>query len=215
VDPRGDANDYLGKGLSGGRIILFPPKTSTFAAEENIITGNVALYGATSGEVFIRGMAGERFGVRNSGVNAVVEAIGDHGCEYMTGGKVVVLGPTGRNFAAGMSGGVAYILDESGSFPTRCNQQMVGIEKFEDAAEAESVRQMIQRHCELTQSQRAAKILSLWAKYSTMFVKVMPQDHKRMLQCIKKATEQGLTGEEAMNAAFQENTRSLARVGGG
>ena len=215
MDPRGDANDYLGKGLSGGRIILFPPKTSTFAAEENIITGNVALYGATSGEVFIRGMAGERFGVRNSGVNAVVEAIGDHGCEYMTGGKVVVLGPTGRNFAAGMSGGVAYILDESGSFPTRCNQQMVGIEKFEDAAEAESVRQMIQRHCELTQSQRAAKILSLWAKYSTMFVKVMPQDHKRMLQCIKKATEQGLTGEEAMNAAFQENTRSLARVGGG
>jgi glutamate synthase (ferredoxin) len=211
----GDANDYLGKGLSGGRIILFPHKTSTFAAEENIITGNVALYGATSGEVYIRGMAGERFGVRNSGVNAVVEAIGDHGCEYMTGGKVVVLGPTGRNFAAGMSGGVAYILDESGSFPTRCNQQMVGIEKFEDAAEAESVRQMIQRHGELTQSQRAAKILALWEKYSTMFVKVMPLDHKRMLQCIQKAKEQGLTGEEAMNAAFQENTRSLARVGGG
>ncbi|MEY2409633.1 MAG: hypothetical protein QOF48_2303, partial [Verrucomicrobiota bacterium] len=211
----GDANDYLGKGLSGGRIILYPPGPSTFAAEENIITGNVALYGATSGEVFIRGMAGERFGVRNSGVHAVVEAIGDHGCEYMTGGKVVVLGPTGRNFAAGMSGGVAYILDESGQFSTRCNMQMVALEKFEDAAEAESVRQMIQRHGELTQSQRAVKILALWEKYSGQFVKVMPRDHKRMLQCIRKAKEQGLTGDEAMNAAFEENARDLARVGGG
>jgi len=211
----GDANDYTGKGLSGGRITIRPSIDFRGDATSNIIVGNTVLYGATSGEAFFRGVAGERFAVRLSGATAVVEGTGDHGCEYMTGGTVVVLGKTGRNFAAGMSGGVAYILDESGSFSTRCNQQMVGIEKFEDAAEAESVRQMIQRHCELTQSQRAAKILSLWAKYSPMFVKVMPQDHKRMLQCIKKATEQGLTGEEAMNAAFQENTRSLARVGGG
>ena len=116
LELEGDANDYLGKGLSGGTIIVYPPAGSTFVPEENIIIGNVALYGATSGEVFIRGMAGERFGVRNSGVNAVVEAVGDHGCEYMTGGKVVVLGPTGRNFAAGMSGGVAYVLDEAGDF---------------------------------------------------------------------------------------------------
>jgi glutamate synthase (ferredoxin) len=211
----GDANDYLGKGLSGGRIILFPHADSTFAAEENIITGNVALYGATSGEVFIRGMAGERFGVRNSGVNAVVEAIGDHGCEYMTGGKVIVLGPTGRNFAAGMSGGVAYILDEIGDFSKRCNLQMVAIERFEDAEESDMVRSMIQRHAELTQSRRAATILALWEKYAGMFVKVMPRDHKRMLQCLRKAKEQGLTGDEALNAAFEENARDLARVGGG
>lgn len=128
MELEGDTNDYLGKGLSGGKIILYPDKASTFVAEENVIAGNVALYGATSGEVYIRGIAGERFGVRNSGVNAVVEGIGDHGCEYMTGGKVVVLGLTGRNFAAGMSGGVAYILDESGDFATRCNTSMVGLE---------------------------------------------------------------------------------------
>ena len=140
LELEGDANDYVGKGLSGGRIIVYPPAASTFAAEENIIVGNVALYGATAGELFIRGMAGERFAVRNSGVNAVVEAVGDHGCEYMTGGRVIILGPTGRNFAAGMSGGVAYVLDEAGDFATRCNQQMVGIEKM-TAAEAEEVQQ--------------------------------------------------------------------------
>jgi glutamate synthase (ferredoxin) len=211
----GDANDYLAKGLSGGKIILYPPEGSTFTSEENIITGNVALYGATSGEVYIRGMAGERFGVRNSGVHAVVEAIGDHGCEYMTGGKVVVLGPTGRNFAAGMSGGVAYILDEKGDFSTRCNMQMVGLEKFEDEEETESVRQMIQRHAEYTRSQRARKILALWEKYAGMFVKVMPKDYKRVLNAVKKANQQGLSGEEAINAAFEENARDLARVGGG
>src|SRR5438477_12469446 len=127
----GDANDYLGKGLSGGKIILYPPEGSTFVPETNIITGDVAFYGATSGEAYIRGMAGERFCVRNSGINAVVESVGDHGCEYMTGGRVVVLGPAGRNFAAGMSGGVAYVLDEAGDFPNRCNKQMVGIEKLE------------------------------------------------------------------------------------
>src|SRR6185295_16650685 len=119
----GDANDYVGKGLSGGKLIVFPPAGSTFVSEENIIVGNVALYGATGGEAYIREMAGERFGVRNSGVQAVVESVGDHGCEYMTGGRVVVLGPTGRNFAAGMSGGVAYVLDQNGTFPIRCNKQ--------------------------------------------------------------------------------------------
>ena len=129
IELEGDANDYLGKGLSGGKIIVYPPKNSTFVAEDNIIIGNVALYGATAGEIFVRGMAGERFGVRNSGVNAVVEAVGDHGCEYMTGGRVVVLGKTGRNFAAGMSGGVAYVLDEAGDFATRCNMELVGLEK--------------------------------------------------------------------------------------
>src|SRR5471030_1988591 len=121
----GDANDYVGKGLSGGKIIIYPSSASTYRAAENMIIGNVALYGATAGEVYIAGMAGERFAVRNSGVNAVVEAIGDNGCEYMTGGRVIVLGPTGRNFAAGMSGGIAYILDEAGDFARRCNPQMV------------------------------------------------------------------------------------------
>src|SRR5205085_9861628 len=139
----GDANDYVGKGLSGGKVIAYPPQGSTFPAEENVIIGNVAFYGATAGEAYIRGLAGERFCVRNSGVHAVVEAVGDHGCEYMTGGRVVVLGSTGRNFAAGMSGGVAYILDPTNVFPGLCNQQMVGIERIEDTTEAEELRQMI------------------------------------------------------------------------
>src|SRR5207248_843645 len=142
----GDANDYVGKGLSGGKIIVYPPERSTFVPNENIIVGNVALYGATSGEAYIRGMAGERFAVRNSGVTAVVESIGDHGCEYMTGGRVVVLGPTGRNFAAGMSGGVAYVLDETGEFPRRCNQQMVSLEKLEKDEEIVEVWKFIHSH---------------------------------------------------------------------
>ncbi len=160
LELEGDANDYFGKGLSGGKIIVYPPKGSTFVPEENIIIGNVALYGATSGEVFVRGMAGERFGVRNSGVSAVVEAIGDHGCEYMTGGRVIVLGQTGRNFAAGMSGGVAYVLDEAGDFATRCNKEMVGLEKLADPDEIEEVWKLIQRHQAYTKSERAAKILA-------------------------------------------------------
>jgi len=159
---QGDANDYVGKGLSGGKIIVYPPVGSTFVPEENIIIGNVALYGATGGEVYIRGMAGERFGVRNSGVRAVVEAVGDHGCEYMTAGRVVVLGWTGRNFAAGMSGGVAYVLDVIGDFPQRCNPAMVGLEKLEDPEELQEVRAMIQRHAEYTGSERARSILKLW-----------------------------------------------------
>ena len=210
----GDANDYLGKGLSGGKIILFPLAGSTFDPASNIITGNVAFYGATSGEAYIRGMAGERFCVRNSGVHAVVEAVGDHGCEYMTGGKVVVLGPTGRNFAAGMSGGIAYVLDETGDFPTRCNKQMVGLEKVEDAAEAEELRATVKQHADYTKSQRAYKILALWEQYLPKFVKVMPKDFKRMLQAITRVTAAGLSGEEALMAAFEENAKDLARVGG-
>ena len=157
IELEGDANDYFGKGLSGGRLIVYPPKGSTFVAQDNIIIGNVALYGATGGEVFVCGMAGERFGVRNSGVSAVVEAVGDHGCEYMTGGRVVVLGKTGRNFAAGMSGGVAYVLDEAGDFATRCNKELVGLENLEEPDEMEEVWKLIQRHQAYTKSERAAE----------------------------------------------------------
>src|SRR6185503_8770138 len=146
----GDANDYFGKGLSGGKLAVFPSPKATFASENNMIVGNVALYGATKGEVFVRGMAGERFAVRNSGVDTVVEAVGDHGCEYMTGGRVVVLGPTGRNFAAGMSGGIAYVLDERGDFIVRCNRAMVEVTAIDDASEIELVKNMIFRHAEYT-----------------------------------------------------------------
>jgi glutamate synthase (ferredoxin) len=211
----GDANDYLGKGLSGGKIIVYPPEGSTFVAEENIITGNVALYGATAGEAYIRGMAGERFCVRNSGVCAVVESVGDHGCEYMTGGRVVVLGQTGRNFAAGMSGGVAYVLDEAGDFGQRCNQQMVHLERLEEAEEIEEIRQMVQRHAGYTHSQRAFKVLALWEEMTPRFVKVMPKDYKRVLQSLRRVTQAGLSGEEATMAAFEENAKDVARVGGG
>ncbi|MDX2100356.1 MAG: glutamate synthase large subunit, partial [Leptolyngbyaceae cyanobacterium bins.59] len=215
LELEGDTNDYLGKGLSGGKIILYPPKGSSFVAEENIIAGNVALYGATNGEVYIRGMAGERFCVRNSGVNTVVEGVGDHACEYMTGGKVVVLGPTGRNFAAGMSGGVAYVLDESGDFATRCNAQMVGLEKLEDPEEINEVYLLIRRHAEYTHSQKAEKVLSQWQDRVPKFVKVMPKDYKRVLQAIKQAQQSGLSGDEALAAAFEANARDVARIGGG
>ena len=210
----GDANDYLGKGLSGGKIILYPSAKSTFVAEENVIAGNVALYGATSGEVYIRGMVGERFGVRNSGVNTIVEGVGDHGCEYMTGGKVVILGKTGRNFAAGMSGGVAYVLDEQGDFATRCNQQMVGLETLEDAEEIADLRQLIQQHADYTQSQKAANVLAHWEDMLPKFVKVMPKDYKRVLQAISAAIAAGLSGDDALTAAFEENSRDVARIGG-
>jgi glutamate synthase domain-containing protein 2/glutamate synthase domain-containing protein 1/glutamate synthase domain-containing protein 3 len=211
----GDANDYIGKGLSGGKIIVYPPADSTFVPEENIIVGNVALYGATAGEAYISGMAGERFGVRNSGVTAVVESVGDHGCEYMTGGRVVVLGPTGRNFAAGMSGGIAYVLDEAGEFPPKCNKQLVNLEKLEDPDEIEQVWKMIQRHQTYTKSARATKILADWEAYHPKFVKVMPADYKRVLESEKRIKQSGLSGEEAIMAAFEENARDVARIGGG
>ncbi|MEB3310224.1 MAG: glutamate synthase large subunit [Snowella sp.] len=214
LELEGDANDYLGKGLSGGKIIVYPPKVSTFAASENIIAGNVALYGATSGEAYIAGMVGERFCVRNSGVNTVVEAVGDHGCEYMTGGKVVILGLTGRNFAAGMSGGVAYILDETGDFATRCNQSMVGLESLEDPEEIQDLYNLIQNHVTYTNSEKGKGVLADWEANIPKFVKVMPKDYKRVLQAIKNALEAGLSGDDALNAAFEENARDVARIGG-
>jgi glutamate synthase (ferredoxin) len=211
----GDANDYVGKGLSGGKIIVYPPADSTFVAEENIIVGNVAIYGATGGEVYICGMAGERFAVRNSGVTAVVESVGDHGCEYMTGGRVVILGPAGRNFAAGMSGGIAYVLDEVGDFPTRCNMQMVDVEQITDADELEQVWKMVQRHQTYTRSKRATQVLSNWSQLAAKWRKVLPKDYKRVLTSLKRIKESGLTGDEAVMAAFQENARDVARIGGG
>jgi glutamate synthase (ferredoxin) len=210
----GDANDYVGKGLSGGRIAVFPPRAATFKAEENMIIGNVALYGATSGEVFIRGQAGERFAVRNSGVDTVVEGVGDHGCEYMTGGRVVILGQTGRNFGAGMSGGVAYVLDPDNVFDPRINKQMVEVERVTDAGEADALRALIARHVEMTGSVQGQRVLDAWPTLLPKFVKVIPRDYKRVLACIKRAHDQGLSGEEAVMAAFEENSRDLSRVGG-
>ncbi|MDL5056312.1 glutamate synthase large subunit [Geitlerinema calcuttense] len=214
LELEGDTNDYLGKGLSGGKIILYPSTQSTFIAEENIIAGNVAFYGATSGEAYIRGMAGERFCVRNSGVNAVVEAVGDHGCEYMTGGKVIVIGPTGRNFAAGMSGGVAYVLDEQGDFASRCNTQMVDLEALENDQEIAALRQSLEKHVQYTQSQKATRILANWEAMVPKFVRVMPRDYKRVLQALENALASGLSGDEALTAAFEANARDVARIGG-
>ncbi len=213
LELEGDANDYFGKGLSGGKMMVYPPAGSTFVAEENIIIGNVAFYGATSGEAYISGVAGERFCVRNSGVHTVVEAVGDHACEYMTGGQVVVIGPTGRNFAAGMSGGVAYILDEAGDFASRCNNEMADIEPL-DAEDIDKIRKAIEKHVHYTKSQKGQKVLANWEEMLPKFVKVMPRDYKRVLNCLKKAFEAGLSGDDALSAAFEENARDLARIGG-
>jgi glutamate synthase domain-containing protein 3 len=210
----GDANDYVGKGLSGGRLIIHPSAKATFTAADNIIVGNVALYGATGGEVFINGMAGERFAVRNSGVDTVVESVGDHGCEYMTGGRVVVLGRAGRNFGAGMSGGVAYVLDVDGDFASRVNTQMVGLEALQEADEIESVRALIKRHVAVTGSKRGDELLASWQQSVPRFVKVMPKDYQRVLTAMRRAHDQGLSGDAAVMAAFEENARDLARVGG-
>ena len=219
LELEGDGNDYFGKGLSGGKIVAYPPSGSTFKAEENIIIGNVAFYGATSGEAYIRGMAGERFCVRNSGMHAVIEGVGDHGCEYMTGGRVVVLGPTGRNFAAGMSGGIAYVLDEEPVdgiwLANRVNPEMVEVEELCDPEERAEVRAMIQRHHAHTNSEVAGRILANWDAYVDAFVKVLPKDYKRMLQCLAEVEATGLEGEEAMMAAFERNSQDLAaRVSG-
>jgi len=215
LEIEGDTNDYIGKGLSGGRILVYPPAASTFAAEENIIAGNTALYGATSGELFLRGMAGERFAVRNSGVDTVVEGVGDHGCEYMTGGRVVVLGTTGRNFAAGMSGGIAYVLDEKGDFATRCNAGMVDLLKLDDKEEIDSLYELIKKHADLTKSQKAFKLIALWEQSVPQFVKVLPRDYARVLKALKKAKDDGLVGDDALIAAFESNSKDAARVGGG
>ena len=210
----GDANDYVGKGLSGGVIVIYPQKEATFTPEENIIVGNVALYGATSGEAYIRGVAGERFAVRNSGAYAVVEGVGDHGCEYMTGGRVVVLGATGRNFAAGMSGGIAWVLDEHGDVRSRVNTQMVDLGTVTDPAEAAELRRLVERHHSHTGSELARRVLDGWDEILPKFVRVIPRDYQRMLAAIARAEEQGLVGDEAIMVAFEENARDLARVGG-
>ena len=190
VELEGDANDYVGKGLSGGSITIYPPRESSFKPEENIIVGNVCLYGATSGKVFFRGHAAERFCVRNSGASAVVEGVGDHGCEYMTGGRVVVLGSTGRNFAAGMSGGVAYIWDPENNFPANCNMEMVELEKVEDSEDIAELQGLIQEHAERTGSSVATEVLNNWSTALGQFVKVMPTDYKRVLLERKQAEKE-------------------------
>ncbi len=194
----GDANDYLGKGLSGGKIIAFPPRDATFVPEENILVGNVVLYGATGGEAYFRGVAGERFAVRNSGAHAVVEGVGDHGCEYMTGGRVVVIGKTGRNFAAGMSGGIAYVLDEAGDFRRRCNLGMVDLEPLVAAEDVEEVRELLRRHIRYTQSSVSEQLLASWEQVQPRFVKVVPRDYKRALLAMKRAQEEGIPWEKAV-----------------
>jgi len=208
----GDANDYFGKGLSGGTLVVYPDKSSPYAARENIIIGNVAFFGGTAGEAFIRGMAGERFCVRNSGVTAVVEGVGDHGCEYMTGGKAIILGETGRNFAAGMSGGVAYVLDRDGKFASRCNMEMVKLGSIEDAKEAEELKAYIEKHGNLTGSDVAAELLADWENSLGKFVRVMPVDYERMMQYMDEARATNKFDNEYDVAveAFDMHLRKLA-----
>jgi glutamate synthase (ferredoxin) len=196
----GDANDYVGKGLSGGKLVVYPPRQATFVPEENIVIGNVALYGATGGEAYFRGLAGERFGVRNSGAHTVVEGVGDHGCEYMTGGRVVVIGPTGRNFAAGMSGGLAFVLDARGDFKQRCNPAMVELEALV-GEDAEQVKDLLKRHAKYTGSTVAQKLLDHWKASQAKFIKVIPKDYKRVLAAIAKARQTGVSEEHAVMEA--------------
>ncbi|MFC5472161.1 glutamate synthase large subunit [Cohnella suwonensis] len=210
----GDSNDYVGKGLSGGKIVVYPSGKASFVAEDNVIIGNTAFYGATSGEAYIRGTAGERFAVRNSGVNVVVEGVGDHGCEYMTGGRVVILGKTGRNFAAGMSGGISYVIDWDGRFVDRCNFEMVTLEALEDEKEVAEVRTMIENHVSYTGSDLGRRVLADWPNVLGKFVKIIPKDYKRMLEQIAKVEAQGLSGEKALLAAFEANMKELSRAGG-
>jgi glutamate synthase (NADPH) large chain len=182
----GDTNDYLGKGLSGGRIIIYPPRQSSFLAQNNIIAGNANLFGATGGEAYINGMVGERFCVRNSGAVAIVEGVGDHGCEYMTGGRVIVIGKTGVNFAAGMSGGIAYVLDENQLFDTRCNLEMVEIEPVISAEDITFLHTYLQKHYDYTKSEYAAQVLENWEDMLPYFVKVMPIDYRHALMRIQQ-----------------------------
>ncbi len=193
----GDTNDYVGKGLSGGRLIVHPDPAAPFAAEDQVIAGNVIGYGATAGEIFLRGNVGERFCVRNSGALAVSEGVGDHGCEYMTGGRVVVLGPTGRNFGAGMSGGVAFVYDDTGDFSERVNYEMVKLEEMSDEDRA-WLHGTILRHRELTGSPVADSILNSWAVEVSKFRKVMPTDYKRVLTVIEESEAAGLTEDETV-----------------
>ncbi len=198
----GDSNDYFGKGLSGGKLIVYPPRGVKYRHHENIIIGNVALYGATSGKAFINGVAGERFAVRNSGVTAVVEGVGDHGCEYMTGGRVVVLGKTGRNFAAGMSGGVAYVLDVDSDLYRNVNKQMVNIERISSKYDVNELKGMIEEHVACTNSEIGKEILERFKEYLPKFKKIIPVDYERMLTTILQLEEQGMSSEQAKTEAF-------------
>ena len=203
----GESNDYFGKGLSGGKLIVYPPRGSQFKAEENIIIGNVALYGATSGKAFINGVAGERFCVRNSGAVAVVEGVGDHGCEYMTGGRVVVLGRTGKNFAAGMSGGIAFVLDEGNDLYKRLNKEMVSSSEITSKYDVIELKGMIQEHVALTNSEKGKRILDHFGEYLPKFKKIIPHDYERVLKTIVQMEEKGLSAEQAQIEAFYANTR--------
>lgn len=203
----GDSNDYFGKGLSGGKLIVYPPKSAKFKQDENIIIGNVALYGATSGKTYINGVAGERFCVRNSGANAVVEGVGDHGCEYMTGGRVVILGNTGKNFAAGMSGGIAYVLDENSDLYRKLNKEMVSIDKITSKYDVLELKEMIKDHTAYTNSEKGKEILEHFEDYLPKFKKIIPNDYNRMLMKIVQMEEKGLSSEQAQIEAFYANTR--------
>ena len=200
----GDTNDYFGKGLSGGKLILYPPRNRNYSASDNMIAGNVALYGATGGKAFINGMAGERFAVRNSGACAVVEGVGEHGCEYMTGGRVVILGSTGKNFAAGMSGGIAYVLDENSTLYRNLNKDMISIERVESKIDVHELKSLIQEHVQCTGSERGKEILEHFDEYLPRFKKIIPNDYKRMLTLSIKLEEQGMTTEQAQLEAFTE-----------
>jgi glutamate synthase (NADPH) large chain len=205
----GDANDFVGKGLSGGKIIVHPDPTSTFVPERNTIIGNVSFYGASAGEAYIYGIAGERFCVRNSGANVVVEGVGDHGCEYMTGGRVVILGRTGRNFAAGMSGGTAYVLDEDGTFSSRCNKELVLLQPLFDPEETKEVYDLIQNYVNYTNSANGKKILANWDAYVSKFVRVIPKSYLKMKERISELENSGLEKYEAEMTAFEESTKIL------
>ena len=202
LELQGDANDYFGKGLSGGKLIAYPPADSALTPGDQVIVGNVALYGATGGKAFLRGTAGERFCVRNSGALAVVEGVGDHGCEYMTGGTVVVLGQTGKNFAAGMTGGIAYVLDENWDFYQRVNKETVSLEPVEHKYDVATLKELIREHVEETGSPRGKEILDNFSEFLPKFKKVLPYDYDRMLRVIASMEERGLDGDQAQIEAF-------------
>jgi glutamate synthase (ferredoxin) len=207
LEVEGDANDYFGKGLSGGKLIIYPPKGSKFKPEENIVIGNVALYGATGGKAFIRGVAGERFCVRNSGAYAVVEGVGDHGCEYMTGGRAVILGKTGKNFAAGMSGGIAYVIDADHQLYRRLNRELVSVYDVTEKEDIEELKTMIEEHVAATGSDLGKTILASFDEHLPKFRKIIPHDYERMLSTIKSMEGKGLGHEEALIQAFYANAK--------
>jgi glutamate synthase (ferredoxin) len=202
LELEGDSNDYFGKGLSGGKLVVYPPKKSKLKEDENIIIGNVALYGATDGEAYINGVAGERFCVRNSGARAVVEGVGDHGCEYMTGGIAIIIGNTGKNFAAGMSGGVAYVLDENRDFYTRVNKELVSLEEMLHKQDVTVLKEMLTNHVKLTGSKKGQEILDDFSNYLPKFKKVLPHDFDKMYKATVRMEEKGLSGDEALIEAF-------------